>query len=158
MSSCVWAPDGRTIVTGSFDKTKPLCQWDLNGDCLLVWTKQHRTGGLAISPDGRWLVAMEDQLRLQIYNFLTQELEYIYSVDSRATSISISRDSKHLLVNKTNNEAQLIDLETREVEQKYTGHTGGQYTIRSDFGGAHESFVISGSEGMYSWQKLKEYG
>ncbi|KAK3995037.1 WD40-repeat-containing domain protein [Cladorrhinum sp. PSN332] len=156
VSSCVWAPDGKTFVTGSFDKTKPLCQWDLDGNCLSVWTKQHRTEDLAISPDGHRLVAMDDQNQLHIYNFLTRELEYVYPLDARATSISISHDSRHIFVNKVNHEAHLIDLETREVEQKYQGHKGGAYTIRSDFGGAHENFVISGSEdgGVYIWHKV----
>ncbi|KAK4226515.1 hypothetical protein QBC38DRAFT_227380 [Podospora fimiseda] len=156
VSSCVWAPDGKTFVTGSFDKTKPLCQWDLDGNCVSVWTQQHRTEDLAISPDGHWLVAMDEQNQLHVYNFATRQLEYVYPLDARATSISISEDSRHLLVNKVNHDAHLIDLATREVEQKYQGHKGGAYTIRSDFGGAHENFVISGSEDgkVYIWHKV----
>jgi len=50
-------------------------------------------------------------------------------------------------VNRTDGEAQLIDIATRDTIQKYRGHSGGEYTIRSGFGGANESFVISGSEG-----------
>ncbi|KAK4167986.1 hypothetical protein QBC43DRAFT_202672 [Cladorrhinum sp. PSN259] len=156
VSSCVWEPKGTSFVTGSFDKDKPLCQWDLDGNCLFVWTTEHRTEDLAISPCGRWLVAMDDQKQLHIYNFLTRKLEFIYHVEFRATSITFGHDSRHLLVNTVNHEALLIDLQTREVEQRYLGHTGGKFTIRSCLGGAHSSFVISGSEdgSVFIWHKV----
>lgn len=65
----------------------------------------------------------------------------------RLTSISISNNSRHLLVNHNNGVAVLIDLVLREPVQKYAGFTGGNFMIRSVFGGADESFVVSGSEG-----------
>lgn len=147
VSSCVWAADGQTFITGSFDKSRSLCQWNLLGECVHVWTKRHRTQDVALSPDQRWLVAMDERCSLHIYNFATREHVYDLELNARSTSLSISRDSRHMLVNKTDNEALLIDIETRETVQKYTGQTGGQFTIRSGFGGANENFVISGSEG-----------
>lgn len=71
------------------------------------------------------------------------------------TSVSISADSKHLLVNKRDGEALLIDLNTKTSVQKFLGHTGGNYLIRSAFGGANESFVVSGSEdgNILIWHK-----
>ena len=147
VSSCVWATDGRSIVIGSFDKDRALCQWSLDGEKLYTWTKKHRTEDLAISADAHWMVAMDDLNHIHLYNFITRELEYEMELKSRPTSVSITRDSRYLLINTKDHEAQLIDIVTREPVQKYTGHTGGDYTIRSDLGGADESFVISGSEG-----------
>jgi WD40 repeat protein len=95
---------------------------------------------------------MDEQRNLHVYNFDTREHMYDLMLNARPTSLSISRDSRHMLVNKTDNEALLIDIETRETVQKYTGHTGGQFTIRSGFGGANENFVISGSEGEHQHQ------
>src|SRR5699024_11205273 len=65
-------------------------------------------------------------------------------------------DSRHLLVNKQDSEAQLIDLVSRNSVQKFLGHTGGDYLIRSAFGGANESFVVSGSEdgNILIWHKI----
>ncbi|KAL1884181.1 hypothetical protein VTK73DRAFT_5317 [Phialemonium thermophilum] len=156
VSSCVWVADGRSFITGSFDKSRAICQWNLQGDKIYTWTKNHRTEGLALSPDNRWLVAMDDQCHLHVYNFETRDLEYEIEFKARPTSISISQDSRHLLVNKADGEAQLIDISSRELVQKYTGHKGGEYLIRSGFGGANESFVISGSEDGYIsiWHKL----
>lgn len=147
VSSCVWAADGKTFITGSFDKSKSLCEWDTLGNCIHTFTQTHRTQDVAISADQRWLVAMDEQRGLHVYNYGTREHLYDLTLNARPTSLCISGDSKYVLVNKTDNEAVLIDLETRITAQKYTGHTGGQFTIRGGFGGANESFVISGSEG-----------
>jgi len=146
VSSCVWAADCQSLVTGSFDKNKSLCQWSLNGERLYTWTKKHRTQDLALSPDGHWLVAMDERNWLHVYNFVTRELEYEWDLKARPTSVSISQDSRYLLVNKTDGEAILVDIATRDTIQKYRGHGGGDFVLRSDFGGANESFVISGSE------------
>lgn len=101
-----------------------------------------------MSLDGRWLVSMDVLGHLHVYNFLTHEYEYEIDLKVRATSITISRDSRFLLVNlPQQGAARLFDLQKREFVQRYKGHTGGNFMIRSTFGGADESFVASGSEG-----------
>lgn len=167
VSSCVWAADGQSFVLGSFDKYNALCQWSLQGQKLHTWNEKNRTEDLAVSPDGHWLVAMDDLQHIYVYNFMTRELKYDMALGSRPTSLSISHDSRYLLVNTNITEALAIDLATRKSSvntpnaelilfdlanrnavQRYSGHSGGEYLIRSDFGGAHESFIICGSEGM----------
>ncbi|KAL2152510.1 hypothetical protein VTH82DRAFT_5694 [Thermothelomyces myriococcoides] len=161
VSSCVWAADGQSFITGSFDKNRSMKMWDLRGNLLYAWENNHRTGDLALSRDQRWLVAMDERCTLHFYDFPTKGHVYDLTLDPRdsvlkASSVSISRDSRHLLVNLTDNEALLIDMETRETVQKYTGQKGGHFTIRSDFGGANENFVISGSEDghVFIWHKV----
>lgn len=157
VSSCVWAADSRSFVTGTLDAKKSICHWDLSGRLLSNWNKKHRVEDLSISPDRQWLVAMDDQHHIHVYNFHTHELDYELELKSRPCSINISLDSRHLLVNKVDGEAQLIDLLTREAVQKYTGHTGGECIIRGGFGGANESFVVSGSEGWSFSQRPFPY-
>ncbi|KAK4127596.1 WD40 repeat-like protein [Parathielavia appendiculata] len=156
VSSCVWAADGQTFITGSFDKKKSICQWNMHGECVHSWTRAHRTEDLVLSRDQRWLVAMDEQCNLHVYDFVARKHVYDWALNARPTSLSISRDSRCLLINKADNEAVLLDIETHETVQKYTGQTGGNYTIRSDFGGANENFVICGSEDghVYIWHKL----
>ncbi|KAI0124231.1 WD domain-containing protein [Xylariales sp. AK1849] len=155
VSSCVWAADGRTFITGSLDRARGLCQWDLNGDKTYDWGVKYRVEDLTVSPDGRWLVAMDDQKHIHVYNFASRELEYEMEFQTRMTSVSISADSRHLLANHVNGVAQLFDLVSKEPVQTYTGHVGGDCVIRSGFGGANESFVISGSEdgSVHVWHK-----
>jgi WD repeat-containing protein 26 len=147
VSGCVWAADGRSFVTGSLDKNKSLRSWTMDGEMISDWGKKHRVQDLCGSPDGRWLVAVDHLNKIHVYNAVTRELEYERELKSRPTSVAISEDSQHLLVNRRDGEAQLIDLATRNVVQKFLGHTGGDYLIRASFGGANESFVVSGSEG-----------
>ncbi|KAK8110861.1 uncharacterized protein PG998_007318 [Apiospora kogelbergensis] len=155
VSSCVWAPDNRSFLVGSLDKSRSLWQWDLEGEKVFDWANNHRVEDLSLSSDGRWLVAMDDRNHIHVYNFLMRQWEYEIELHCRLTSISISKDSRHLLVNLQKDQAQLFDLFSREVVQYYTGHTGGEYMIRSALGGANESFVLSGSEdgSIYVWHK-----
>ncbi|KAI1390950.1 WD domain-containing protein [Hypoxylon trugodes] len=146
VTSCVWAADSQTFVTGALDKSDSLVQWNLSGERIYDWNNQHRVEGLAISPDGHWLVASDGGSNIHVYNFITRELEYQMNLQVKVTSITISQNSRHLLVNQSTGIAQLIDLVLREPVQSYTGFTSENFMIRSTFGGADESFVISGSE------------
>lgn len=71
------------------------------------------------------------------------------SIKLDLTCINISRDSRYMLLNTSECEMQLLDIETREVARQYLGQKQGNYNyiIRSTFGGAAENFVVSGSEG-----------
>ncbi|KAI1180849.1 WD40-repeat-containing domain protein [Nemania sp. FL0916] len=155
VSSCVWSPDNKSFITGSLDDRASLLQWNLSGERIHDWTGPSRIEELALSPNGRWLVAMDTHRHIHVYNFGTREFEYKLDLKARLTSISISQNSRHLLVNQTNGYAQLIDLVLRTPIQHYTGHSGGDYVIRSFLGGADEMFVISGSEDGYVniWNK-----
>ncbi|CAN8095932.1 unnamed protein product [Discula destructiva] len=146
VSSCVWAPDGDTFVLGSFDKAHALTTWNTKGEELFTWESKFRVEDLTISPDSRWLVAMDDQSFLHVYDYQTRGLRYDLELECRGTSIRISADSRYLLVNKKDAIAQLINIATTNTVQKYMGHYPGDFTIRSDLGGANELYVISGSE------------
>lgn len=152
---CVWTKDGRSFVVGSLDRDHSLVTYNLDDNVVVDWNKKHRVQDLCGSEDGRWLVAVDDANTIHVYNAANRELEYELELPVRPTSISISKDSKHLLVNKRDGEAQLIDLGTKQSTQKFLGHTGGDFLIRSSFGGANESFVASGSEdgNILIWHK-----
>ena len=91
---------------------------------------------------------MDHETHIYVYNFVTRELEYKMDMKGKMGSVIISQNSRHLLVNKLDGEARLLDLETRETIRIFTV-LGRQKPdlIRATFGGANESFVVSGSEG-----------
>ena len=145
-------------MTGCLDKERNLCQWNLNGDLIYDWGRDHRIQDLAVSPNGHYLVAM-DIHHIHVYNFVTRELEYEMDLKVQLRSVSISQNSRHLLVNKKDGEARMLDLDTRETVRTFaTGDKPGEFVIRSVFGGANESFVISGSEGknLLPWTLSRE--
>jgi WD40 repeat protein len=149
VSSCVWAPDGQSFITGCLDKERNLCQWNLNGDLIYDWGQNHRIQDLAISPDSNRLIAMEHESHVYIYNLVTRELEYEVDLKARLYSVAVSQNSQHLLINKSDGEAQMFDLDNRETVRVFnSGDRQGQFIIRATFGGADEAFVVTGSEGM----------
>lgn len=119
----------------------------MRGQTLYMWPGGYRVQDLAITPDGRRLIAAEVEPKLHVYNFHTREEEYCLSLSSKPTSVTVSADSRQMLVNLAEGQIQLVDIETTEIIRRYRGHKQGQFIIRSIFGGAAENFVVSGSEG-----------
>lgn len=148
VTCAAWAPDGESFVTGSLDRQSQLCHWGLRGQALYTWSGDYRVQDCAISPDGQRLITISTDKRICVYNFHTREEEYVVNLRVDLTCISISRDSKYMLVNMSDNEIQLLDIETADLVRRFEGQSQGQFVIRSSFGGAAENFVISGSEGM----------
>jgi WD40 repeat protein len=157
VSGASWAPDSETFVVGSQDWHNSLSSYrlpDLSSgeeDCelLYTWAKdaKMRIYDVALSPDGRRLVALLDSCIL-VYDFFTKELVNQYEFDKvKMTSVKISGDSKHMLVSMNENKIRLMVMDTGETVQTFEGHRQANYMIRSVFGGAEESFVVSGSEG-----------
>ncbi|KAL2059876.1 hypothetical protein VTL71DRAFT_10031 [Oculimacula yallundae] len=157
VSSCVWAPDGRTFILGCLDKERNLTQWNRTGDLIYDWGRNHRIQDVAISPNGHYLVAMDNEAHFHVYNFVTRELEYERDMKVQLTSVSISQNSRYLLINKTNGAAQMMDLvgQGALVRTFESGAKGGNFIIRAAYGGANESFVIFGSEDgdIFIWHK-----
>ena len=147
MICCAWAPDGQSFVTGSDDKD--LTVWNLQGTAIHKWSGS-RIYDLAITPDGKRLVAIDADKMVHVYNFITRELEYECNLGSDITSVAVSKDSKYMIINMaTFQEVHLYDIETTSLIQRYTGQKQKEFVIRSCFGGADENLVLSGSEGLY---------
>lgn len=156
-SSCAWAPDGQTFVVGSLAKERSLCQYNLHGDVVYDWNSNHRVEDLAVSQNGRWLVAMDDKSHIHGYNFMTREPVFEMDMKSRLRSVSISQDSRSLLVNLKDGEMQILDLERQTdgpLQRFKAGDQSGDDIIRASYGGANESFVVTGSAGMFRLQVI----
>jgi WD repeat-containing protein 26 len=127
-----------------------------------MW-KGHRIYACAISPDGQRLICATTEKKIIIYDYATREEERVFQLPHQVTCLNISKDSRYMLVNlassaseqdtrleKPFHEIQLLDIETASIVKSYSGHTQGNFIIRSSFGGANENFVVSGSEGTTS--------
>jgi WD repeat-containing protein 26 len=147
LTAAAWTPDGRHFITGSLDKKSSLFLWTDKAEKVYSWTNNYRVNALAISPDGQRLVTLSDEPQIHVYNLQTREEEYSMRLKSLLTCVTISRDSKYMLVNMANNELQLIDINSAEIVQRFLGQKQNDFYIRSTFGGADENLVISGSEG-----------
>lgn len=150
VTAAAWAPDGESFVTASIDKQSNLCVWSLSLSerPLYTWSTDYRIQDCALSPDGQRLVTISIEKQIFVYNFVTRQEEYSILLKTKMTCISISRDSRYMLINMADNEVQLIEIETAEIVRRFLGQKQETYIIRSVFGGADENLVISGSEGI----------
>ncbi|KAF2467902.1 WD repeat-containing protein 26 [Lindgomyces ingoldianus] len=150
-----WAPDGKTVVIGSQDTKYGLAVWDTDGNIVHRWIEDNlRVNDLAISPDGQRLVVLLEN-RILVYDFTSYEKICEWTLDDiKLTSVNISQDSQHMLISMNENKIKLMEIDTGEIIQRYSGQVQTQFIIRSAFGGANENFVVSGSEDsrIYIWR------
>jgi WD40 repeat protein len=149
VTAAAWAPDGLSFVIGSQDPHTTLTVWDLNENLLHKWREDKmRVYDLSLSPDGQRLVVLLLS-SIIVYDFATHEkiAEYAFD-DVNMTSVNISADSKLMLVSMNENRIHLMHIESGEILQSFNGQKQSKFMIRSAFGGAGETFVVSGSEGM----------
>ncbi|PCG92907.1 Hypothetical protein PENO1_086220 [Penicillium occitanis (nom. inval.)] len=156
VTAAAWAPDGETFVTASMDIKAPLCYWGLRSrNPIHVWRDGFRAQDCTITPDGTRLIASDNEDKLYVYDLASRAEEYRLSMKNHITSVSVSKDSRYVLLNLRNNQIQLMDIETTEVVRRFDGQKQGEWVIRSRFGGAGENFVVSGSEDsqIYIWHR-----
>ena len=149
VTAASWTPSGQAFITGSLDKESSLNMWSEKAERVYTWPSNYRINALAVSPDGARLVTLSDEPQIHVYNLHTREEEYSLRLKASLTSVTITRDSKYMLVNMADSELQLIDINTAEIFQRFLGQKQGDFVIRSTFGGADENLVISGSEGTF---------
>ncbi|CAG8208336.1 unnamed protein product [Penicillium salamii] len=150
-----WAADGESFVIASLDSESQLRHWSIRGQSLYTWKSGYRVQDCAVSADGRRLVAADTEAKIHVYNLLTYEEDYCLPLPSKPTSVAISQDSRHILINLAEGEIQLVNMETTAVVRRFKGQKQGEFVIRSTFGGAAENFIVSGSEDskVYIWHK-----
>ncbi|KAI9891216.1 MAG: hypothetical protein M1814_002906 [Vezdaea aestivalis] len=158
VSAVTFYPDGKRFITTSFDTFAPMCLWNLEGELLYTWKreKSFRAQDAAISPDGKRIVAITPTNTIFVYDFHNKEELFSATVSCpRLTCVNISADSQTILINRSDSELQLLDINKVSHVRRFEGYQQGAYVIRSTFGGAGENFVASGSEDgfIYIWHK-----
>lgn len=125
--------------------------WDLDGHLKHNFCDDSgklRANDLAVSPDGQRLVVATES-SIVVFDFVSYERIAEYQLDDvKLTSVSISQDSRHMLVSMNPDQIKLMEIDSGEVIQRFEAHAQKEFIIRSAFGGADENFVVSGSEGM----------
>ncbi|KAJ4373651.1 hypothetical protein N0V86_007794 [Didymella sp. IMI 355093] len=155
-TTAAWAPDGRHVVIGSQDDKLGCGVWDLSGRQIHNFCEDGtklRANDLAISPNGERLVVASEHA-IAVYDFVSYKKLVEWHPESKLTSITISQDSRHMLVSMNPDMIELMEIDSADLIQKFEGHQQKQFIIRSAFGGADENFVVSGSEDsrIYIWR------
>jgi WD40 repeat protein len=157
VTGCVWYTDSRAFTISSFDKHRGLRTYTTygSGGVAHEWKADVRVQNVAASSDGRWLITVDHTSLVHVWDAQTRESLFTHHLPSRPTSIVVSNDNVHLLVNCRDGCAHLLNLETRQMTQTFTGHVGGKYQISASFGGPDEDYVVCGSEDgqVFLWQR-----
>lgn len=148
VSSCAWFPDSKRLVCGSCDPEKGIYMWDTDGNEIKAWRgmRMPKVLDLAVTPNGESLITIFSEKEIRVLNLVTND-ERVISEEHPITSLSVSGDSKFLLVNLNSQEIHMWDIAgTWAKPLKYKGHMQHKYVIRSCFGGFNSNFIASGSE------------
>ncbi|KAJ1640784.1 WD40-repeat-containing domain protein [Pavlovales sp. CCMP2436] len=162
VNAFAWLPDGRHFLSGGLDKL--LLLWRTDGTVLQAWHGL-RVHDLAVTHDGANVVAVCAERKIRVFRLgsfegsprLSSAGETSLPIAHPVTSIQLSRDCAHLLVNCAG-DSQTIELwgmRDRAPLLKYEGQKQSRFVIRSAFGGHAERYVISGSEDsqVYIWNR-----
>lgn len=138
------------MVIGSQDDKTGCGIWDIEGRQVHNFCddgSKLRANDLAISPDGQRLVVVSES-SIIAFDFTSYERICEWrSEDVKLTSVTISQDSRHMLISMSPDEIKLMEIDTGDTIRTFKGHQQKQFIIRSAFGGAGENFIVSGSEG-----------
>lgn len=157
VSSCAWFPDSKNLVCGSSDPEKGICMWDVYGNEVKVWRgmRMPKVLDLAVTSDGNNLITIFSDKEIRIFNVGTNT-ERVISEERPITSLSVSADGKHFIVNLNCQEIHMWDVAGEwQKPLKYRGHKQQKYVIRSCFGGLNSAFIASGSENseVFIWNR-----
>ncbi|KAI5364966.1 Putative WD40/YVTN repeat-like-containing domain superfamily [Septoria linicola] len=183
VTTAAWLPDSQTFIVGTQGSRRPLGMYSLrsagssNSGSVLRNPEIHswrdppwdpsmksdqptsfRITDCAVDATGTRMAATTIDNRIMVYSLGSAD-RYCklaeWQMEDRLTSINFSADGNLLLVNMNEGKVLAIDSETGEIARSYDGAHQREFVIRSAFGGAGESFVISGSEDskVYIWRR-----
>jgi WD40 repeat protein len=138
------------VVIGSQDDKTGCGIWDIDGRQVHNFCEDGsklRANDLAVSPDGQRLVVVSES-SIVVFDFASYEKICEWrSEEVKLTSVTISQDSRHMLISMNPDKIKLMEIDTGDLVQSFEGHQQQHFIIRSTFGGANENFIVSGSEG-----------
>jgi len=147
---CRWLPDGQNFISGGGNA---ITVRNLRGTVIHQWNSDHLLD-LAFNPDGSKMVCVDDEGKLLVYSIKDgfRELNHC-QMSYTLTSISVSKDSKYVLLSSMAPEVLLLDIEEFKCLRSFKGQAQQIFMGRSCFGGPEENFVLSGSAGIQNYKK-----
>jgi WD40 repeat protein len=145
VSSVVFSPDGKTVLSGSDDATIKL--WDIaTGQCLKTFTGHKKwLHSVAFSPDGLTALSGSSDKTLKLWDIATGKCIKTFTGPGHTayvTSVAFSPDGKTVLSGSGDNTLKLWDIATGQCIEIFSGHSSDVTSVAFSPDG---KTVLSGS-------------
>jgi len=130
VNSVSFSPDGKTLASGSYDKTIKL--WNLETGKEIRTIKGHDNSVMSVSfsPDGKTLASGSTDNTIKLWNLGTgTEIRTFVGHANSVMSVSFSPDGKTLASGSTDNTIKLWYLEIGMEIRTFEGHDSAVYSI-----------------------------
>ena len=145
MYSVAFSPDGRRIVSGSYDDTLRI--WDAESGAALQRLTGHEGGpvtSVAFSPDGRRIVSGSWDRTLRIWDAESgAELQRLMGHEGPVDSVAFSPDGRRIVSGSWDRTLRIWDAESGAELQRLTGHQGLVLSVAFSPDGRR---IVSGSD------------
>lgn len=182
VTSAAWLPDSQAFVVGTQGSQRPLGLYSLRSATssssvvrnneVYSWRDppwdrslkdnphSFRITDLAVSRDGSRMVATTTDNKIMMYDMRSKYKVAEWQMEDKLTSINFSPDGSEMLLNMNDGRVLALSSATGEVLMRYEGARQKDFVIRSCYGGAGETFVVSGSEGgqLLPWNQFRTIG